>query len=484
LENRIFTIFKNTTSIFEEAEKMILSTIAALATPGGKGGIGIIKVSGESAVSIASRIFRKAGREETGDPNRFESHKLYYGHILDPNSDGVIDEVLLSVMKTPNSYTREDVVEINAHSGPAVLSRILNIVLESGAELAEPGEFTKRAFLNGRIDLTQAEGIIDTINAQTHRSLEIASSQITGEFRIKVETIRNKLFDILIEAEAAIDFPDDVNDVFIPSTVIDFLNEEILPPIGSMLKQYQSGHVFREGIKMAVVGKPNVGKSSLMNVLVQKDRVIVTSLPGTTRDLIEDTLDIHGIPITVTDTAGLHHTDDPIEVIGIQKTREYLETADLVLFLIDGSEPLTNPDFKIFDTIQDRRSILVINKVDLMNEGVEYDVPSSWTMPSIMMSALYGTGVQSLKDLIARETVGNGLADHGSYIVPNLRHKLALEESLKAVNSAVKGLKDKVPVEIIAIDLNEAVDKLGEIVGANASEDLLEQIFNRFCIGK
>ena len=463
---------------------MTHSTIAALATPGGKGGIGIIKVSGNNAIPIAGRIFRKAGEDEFGRGYRFKSHELYYGHIFDPDSGGVIDEVLLSVMKAPNSYTREDVVEINAHSGHAVVARILKIVLESGAKLAEPGEFTKRAFLNGRIDLTQAEAIIDTINAQTHRSLEIASSQITGELRKKIETIRDRLFGLLTEAEAVIDFPDDVSDLFLPPSVITLLSEEILPPVESMLQQYQRGHVFREGIKMAVVGKPNVGKSSLMNALLQKDRVIVTSLPGTTRDLIEETLDIHGIPITVTDTAGLHHTEDPIEVIGIQKTRDYIKSADLVLFITDGSESLSDPDFQIYETIRDRRSILVINKVDLMENEADHDAPPSWVMPNITVSALFGTRIQSLKDLIAQETVGNGLTDNGSRIVPNLRHKLALEESLKAIKSALKGLEDNLPVEVIVIDLKEAANKLGEIIGANAPQDLLEEIFKRFCIGK
>ena len=281
---------------------MTHSTIAALATPGGKGGIGIIKVSGKNAISIADRIFRQAGQDKPSPGNRFQSHKLYYGHILDPDSGGAIDEVLLSVMKAPNSYTREDVVEINAHSGQAVVARILNIVLESGATLAEPGEFTKRAFLNGRIDLTQAEAIIDTINAKTYRSLEIAGSQITGELRKKIEIIRDGLCGILVEAEAVIDFPDDVSDLFIPASVKALLSREILPPIASMLEHYQKGHVYREGIKMAVVGKPNVGKSSLLNALVQKDRVIVTSFPGTTRDLVEETLDIHGIQLALRPT--------------------------------------------------------------------------------------------------------------------------------------------------------------------------------------
>ncbi len=360
----------------------------------------------------------------------------------------------------------------------------MKIVLESGSALAEPGEFTKRAFVNGRIDLTQAEAIIDTINAQTLRSLEIASSQITGELRRKVETIRDRLFGIITEAEAVIDFPDDVSDLFIPASVKTLLNEEILPPVESMLQQHQRGHVFREGIKMAVVGKPNVGKSSLMNALVQKDRVIVTSLPGTTRDLIEETLDISGIPITVTDTAGIHHTEDPIEVIGIKKTKDYIENADLVLFMIDGSESLSDPDFQIYETIRERRSILVINKVDLLENEAGYDVPQSWVMPNITVSALYGTRIQSLKDLITREAVGNGLADNGSRIVPNLRHKLDLEVSLKAVNSALKGLEDNLPVEVIVIDLKEAADKLGEIIGVNAPKNMLDEIFKRFCIGK
>ncbi len=463
---------------------MIDSTIAALATPGGRGGIGIIKISGNNAIEIAKKIFQKAVGRKLCDGNRLESYRLYYGHIFDPESNGIIDEVLLSVMKAPNSYTREDVVEINSHSGHAVLSRILKIVLGSGARLAEPGEFTRRAFLNGRIDLTQAEGIIDTINAQTNRSLEIASSQLTGELRKEVEAIRNGLIEILSAAEAAIDFPEDVSDVFSSSSVSRQLTEEIKPVIGSMINQYEKGHVFRDGIKMAVVGKPNVGKSSLMNSLTQKDRVIVTSVPGTTRDLIEDKLDIHGIPITVTDTAGMHQTDDPIEAIGIEKTREYIQNTNLVLFLVDGSQPPDDSDFQIYKTVEDKRSILVINKSDLMKKDEVYQVPYSWNLSKIRISALFGTGIQRLKDLIARETIGSGLADAGSWIVPNLRHKIALEASLKAIDSAARGLREALPAEIITIDLKEATDKLGEILGATSREDILDEIFNRFCIGK
>ena len=463
---------------------MANSTIAALATPGGKGGIGIIKVSGEDAISIAGKIFMKAGEDGLGFGDGFESHKLYYGHIFDPDSGSVVDEVLLSVMKAPNSYTREDVVEINAHSGHAVVTKILNIVLESGATLAEPGEFTKRAFINGRIDLTQAEAIIDTINAKTQRSLEIASSQIAGELKDNIEDVRERLFGLLTEAEAIIDFPEEVDDIFVPSSVKKQLNEYILPPLTTMLQQYQSGHVFREGIRMAIVGKPNVGKSSLMNALIEKDRVIVTSFPGTTRDLVEETLDIHGIPTTVTDTAGLHPTEDPIEAIGIQKTKGSIENADLVLFIIDASGSLDDSDFQIYETIKKRRSLLVINKTDLVKDVSGYPIPKTWNIPTTAISALYGTGIQTLKELIAREIIGNGLADNGSRIVPNMRHKIALEESVGSIHAAAKGLNDNLPVEAIVIDIKEATDKLGEIIGATASQDLLDEIFKRFCIGK
>lgn len=466
------------------------STIAAIATPVGSGGIGIIRISGQDALSIASSIFQRL--HPSSPPGRFgrergcfKSYRLYHGYIVDPENQRVLDEVLLAVMMAPNSYTREDVVEIQAHCGPVVLSSILELVLKSGARLAEPGEFTKRAYINGRIDLTQAEAVIDVINAKTNKSLEIAAAQIKGNMRTSVETIRDSLLHILTEIEAAIDFPDDVGEIVDTDTAIEVIQSKVVDTLKSLINRYKNAHVLRDGLKVVIAGKPNVGKSSLMNCLLQKDRVIVTSIPGTTRDLIEDTLNIRGIPVTITDTAGLHETDDPVEVMGIKKTREYINNSDLVLFMVDASCPLTSDDYKIYEKINGRGLILVINKSDLVDDEFNLDIPDDWVkIPRIKISALYNRGLDPLKDLIAKVSLHEGGFDAGNTIIPNLRHKLALDRSLLAASSAVEGIRAGTPFELIAIDIKEAIDCLDEITGAAINEDVIDQIFSRFCIGK
>ncbi|MBL7179995.1 MAG: tRNA uridine-5-carboxymethylaminomethyl(34) synthesis GTPase MnmE [Pseudomonadota bacterium] len=466
-------------------------TIAAIATPIGRGGIGIIKISGSDAVSIAKSVFQRSAdssdRSQAADAPLFsalQSHRLYHGHILDLENGKVLDEVLLAVMLAPHTYTREDVVEINSHSGPVVLASILELVLKKGARLAAPGEFTKRAYLNGRIDLTQAEAVVDIINSRTGKSLEIAASQIKGDLKRKVESIRDVLLDILAGTEAAIDFPDDAEDVVNIKTV-GIITDKVVAPLKELVQHHENAHVLRDGIKMAVVGKPNVGKSSLMNRLIQSDRAIVTPIPGTTRDLIEETLNIRGIPVIVADTAGLHETEDPVEVIGIQKTREYIRSADLILFMVDASEPLTNEDYRIYETIQDKQVILVVNKTDLVAEDFELECPGSWRQTaSTKISALYGQGFSEIKDLIAKVFLGEYQIEAGSKIVPNLRHKIALERGLQLAVSAVEEINKQTPFELIAIDIREAIDALGEIIGLTTREDVIDQIFNRFCIGK
>jgi tRNA modification GTPase len=467
-------------------------TIAAIATPIGSGGIGVIKISGDRALSIAGSVFKKSVNK-TDAPQFFgadaflssASHRLNYGHIVDPDKERVLDEVLLSVMLAPNTYTTEDIVEINTHSGHMVLSSILNLVLKQGARLAEPGEFTKRAYLNGRIDLTQAEAVIDIINSRTEKALEVATSQIKGQLKESVESIRDATLEILTEIEAAIDFPDDVAEIINANKMVDVLEEQIISELKSLLDQYESGHILKEGLKVAIVGKPNVGKSSLLNRLIREDRVIVTPIPGTTRDLIEETLNIRGIPVLVADTAGLHKTDDPVEVIGIAKTKEYINGADLVLFMVDASMPLTNEDHTISETIGSKPCILVVNKTDLVDDDFEIETPKQWpAYPSIKISALYGSGLGGLKDTIAKLSIGEHRLEVQSTIIPNLRHKMALDQGLHLMQSAAKGIQEAAPPELIAIDIQEAVDSLGEIIGTSVKVDVLDQIFSRFCIGK
>lgn len=467
-------------------------TIAAVATPMGRGGIGIIKISGKKALSIAATVFKKppiaSGRDaDTSDPFffGFKSYRIYHGYVVDPESGQQIDEVILAIMKAPRSYTGEDVVEIQAHSGPVVLSSILELVLKNGARLAEPGEFTKRAYLNGRIDLTQAEAVIDIINSGTNKSLAIAASQMNGDLRRYIETIKGTLSDIFVEINAAIDFPDDVKEVFDIDTSIKTLNDKVIKRLKNLIENYKNAHVLRDGLKLVVVGRPNVGKSSLMNRLLQKDRAIVASIPGTTRDFIEEPLNIRGIPVIITDTAGLHETDDPVEILGIKKTYEYAEQSDFVLFMLDAGCRITANDYKIYEKISDKKLIIVINKSDLVDDGYWPDIPDSWLdKPKVKISALYGQGLDKLKDLIAETSFRKHDFETEHSIVPNLRHKIALENSFKAVSLAVEGMRNFSPLELISIDIKDSIDALDEITGAVAGKDILDRIFGRFCIGK
>lgn len=473
-------------------KKMEFDTIAALATPPGTGGIGIIKISGKDAFSIANAIFqrsrpmRRDGNDESDAHGFFlKSHRLYYGHIVNPDTKKVLDEVLLAAMKAPLTYTREDVVEINTHSGHVVLASILDLVLTAGARLADPGEFTKRAYLNGRIDLTQAEAVIDIINSRTEKSLEIAMAQMKGGLKSRIESIRNSLLAILTEIEAAIDFPENIEDLVEAGSIINILEQDVIVKLSELVEQYESTRFLRDGLKMIVVGRPNVGKSSLMNRLIQEDRAIVTPIPGTTRDLIEETLNIHGIPVIIADSAGLHETQDPVEIIGMEKTRDYLQRSDLILFMIDAKDPFTKEDQHIYQTIAEKRIILVINKIDLVKESPELEVPETWNkIPVSKVSALYGNGLSSLKDLIVKYTIGEHCLEVKNTIIPNLRHRNALLRSLELSISAKDEIRKGVSFELIAIDVQEALNQLGEIIGIVDKEDVIDHIFSRFCIGK
>lgn len=472
------------------------STITAVATPPGSGGIGIIRISGKDAQSIAESIFIKHQRQKLSEKSgrnkglfnkriKFESHKLYLGNIIDKEKGKKIDEVLLAVMKAPNSYTREDVVEINAHSGQIALNEIINLILKKGARLAQPGEFTKRAFINGRIDLTQAEAVIDIINARTEKSLEIASSQIEGKLKNKISSIRDSLIKLLSEIEAGIDFPEEEIEGLDNDDIIERIKKEITKPLKDLLKNYEKGHVFKEGIRLVVAGKPNVGKSSLMNRMANKERAIVTALPGTTRDIIEETININGIPAIISDTAGLHNSKDPVEVLGIEKAYEQIKISDIVLFMIDASLELTKEDYKILKDLKHKEKIIIINKIDLVNKNYVFVKPERWRgIETVKISALYNRGIDKLKRVITNiVTDGLSIINNNS-IIPNLRHKIEIEKCLKTSSRIKEGLKEETAFELIAIDLKEAIDSLGEIIGVSIKEEILDKIFSRFCIGK
>jgi tRNA modification GTPase len=472
------------------------STIAAIATPGGRGGIGIIKISGPEAVSIAATIFRPHdssydfGNNHRSEPpenhnGHFQSHLLNYGKIVDWENERVLDEVLVSVMKAPHTYTKEDVVEINAHGGSVALQAILALVLRRGARLAEPGEFTKRAFLNGRIDLTQAEAVIDVVNARTEKSLQIATAQIDGQLRKQVESIRERLIYFLTHAEVAIDFPEDVDDIFETHKAATEVQKKVIGPLKALIRNYMEAGALRDGFKVAVVGKPNVGKSSLMNRLVQRDRAIVTSIPGTTRDVIEETLNIQGIPVILSDTAGLHETDDPVETLGIEKTLEHVDGSDLVLFLIEAHRPLTDVDYQIYEKVKSKPLIIALNKIDLVNQNRDAVIPGPWgEYENVYTSALYGQGMDTLKEKIVQLTTGENPIDLDAIVIPNLRHKVALERSLKAAGDMIAEMQNGTSSDLIAIHIQDAIDSLDEILGINFKVDVLDQIFSQFCIGK
>ncbi len=472
------------------------STIAAIATPGGRGGIGIIKISGPGAVLIAKAIFFPAEKPATPNPgnpaslesagcNGFESHRLHYGHIFNPDTGRIVDEVLLSIMKAPRSYTREDVVEINAHGGRVALNSILALVLKHGARLAEPGEFTQRAFLNGRIDLTQAEAVIDIINARTERSLQAATAQVDGKLRRSVEQIREFLVEFLTRTEAAIDFPEDVGDLEEPAEAALEIETRVIAPLRALFRHHAEGRVLREGLKVTVAGRPNVGKSSLLNCLVQKERAIVTAVPGTTRDMIEEEISIKGFPVILADTAGVHDTDDPIETLGIEKTMENVNGADLVLFMIEANEAVTAEDHRVFERIRSKPMIIVMNKIDLIDGDDRCKLPAAWgDIDFVHTSALYDRGIDHLKDRIIETAFGKEPLDPEAVILPNMRQKLLMEDGLKAAEAVCRELNSGTPVELVAIHLQEAVESLGQILGTNVKVDLLDKIFSRFCIGK
>jgi tRNA modification GTPase len=474
---------------------MKTATIAAVATPPGIGGVGIIKISGPEALKIAATLFRSRKNDnntrkaDRGDflSTNFQSHRLYYGHIVDPETENHADEVLLAVMRAPRSYTREDVIEIQAHGGAAALSVILELVLRQGARIAEPGEFTQRAFMNGRIDLTQAEAVIDVINAKTETALKIATNQVSGQLKLAVENIRSILLDVLVHIEAAIDFPEDVSEILTVNDLEAKLQREVAVPIVDLMRRYREGCIYRDGLKLAIVGRPNVGKSSLLNCLLKRQRAIVNPLPGTTRDLVEDSFQVQGVPVTITDTAGLHEAEDPVEKIGIQKARECLKTADLILQVIDGSEEITVDDHAIFRFCCDKPHIVVVNKIDLVvgQKTVAPLVPVNWDVPlTVEVSALTGDGIDDLKGCIADAVALKTEDVQHDTVIPNLRHQQALEKCHQNVLSAINALEENRTIELVALDIQEAVGRFDQILGLSVDTDIFEQIFSRFCIGK
>lgn len=456
-------------------------TIAAISTPLGEGGIGIVRISGKKAISIADRIFSSPKGKRLMDAM---SHTITYGFIVDPETGRKIDEVLVSIMRAPNTYTKEDVVEINCHGGMIPLRKTLELLLKEGARLAEPGEFTKRAFLNGRIDLSQAEAVIDIIRAKTEQAEKIALQQLEGRLSKKVKELMDRIADLCAYIEACIDFPeDDIGTVEKDEMVksMQDLKEEMLV----LARTYEQGRLFREGISAAIVGKPNVGKSSLLNALLQRDRAIVTEMPGTTRDVIEDCLNINGLPLIIMDTAGIREAHDLAEMEGVKRSLKAIDQADIILAVLDCSKPLDEADIEIINRVKDKKTVIVINKSDIESPFFGLQALGLSLQPVVKVSALKGGGIEELKDAVYSLCISTKeICSPEGLLITNLRHRYLIESTAVSLQRAMETFINEEPLEIVAISLREALNSLGEIIGAVTTEDILNRIFSEFCIGK
>ena len=454
-------------------------TIAAISTPIGEGGIGIVRLSGPLATAILSQVFVPAAETAQGQPpHGLMSHCFRYGHVVDNSSGMVVDEVLAVLMRAPRTYTRQDVAEIHCHGGIVPLRRTLELALSSGARLAEPGEFTLRAFLNGRIDLAQAEAVLDIVRAKTDASLRVALQQLHGGTSQPVKVVRAQLLDALAHVEASLDFPEDeIPPLDLPRTLTE-ANEAL----AGLLAQADQGLIYRHGVRTAIVGRPNVGKSSLLNALLRTSRAIVTPIPGTTRDTLEETLNLHGVPLCLVDTAGITKSAGPIERLGIERSQQALQQADLVLLVIDGSEALQGQDFDIAASVGNRTAIVVVNKMDL-----PLIAEDSQILPSarhVQVSALTGENLSLLEDAIV-ETVFAGQAHTSDVpVISNPRHRDILRRAQDHIAGALANSRAEDRTDLLAVDLTAAVAALGEITGEAVSEDVLDAIFSSFCLGK
>ena len=459
---------------FFKGKTMREDTIAAISTAYGEGGIGIIRVSGDEAFDVVQKIFTGKLRER----------EMVYGHIFDEKTGETIDEVMVCCFKGPNSYTAEDVCEIQCHGSVVSLKKILSLTLEKGARLAEPGEFTKRAFLNGRLDLSQAEAVIDLIKAKTDRTFEVALDQLRGGFSEKIKGLRQRLVDALVDLTVNIDYPDeDIEEVTYEKLQKGL--ESLCSDIAGLFDTADTGRIMREGLRISIIGKPNVGKSSLMNALLKESRAIVTAIPGTTRDVIEEGLSIGGIPVILTDTAGIRKTDDTIEKIGIEKSKEAFNKADLIIFIADLSRELEEEDKEILEAARGRKVICLMNKSDLDRKLDEASLREA--LPEavfIEASVAKDEGISELENTIKNMVYGGEVSQGSSLIVTNARHEALLKEAYKSLKDAAAMVEMGEPLELIEIDVNQAYSSLGLIIGEEVGDDIINEVFKRFCLGK
>lgn len=455
---------------------MLFDTIAAISTPRGEGGIGIIRISGDKSFEILNKIFK------TKNPNKdLGFYKFNYGFIYD--NDKIIDEVMTVRMKAPKTYTCEDVVEINCHGGYLISEKVLELVLKNGARHAEAGEFTKRAFMNGRIDLSQAEAVMDLIQGKTEKSISLSMDQLRGDLKEKIKDFKKALLDVTAHVNVVLDYPEEGIDDPLPSNLRTNL-EKVFEEANDLIESYDKGKKIKEGIKTVIVGKPNVGKSTLLNSLLKEERAIVTHIPGTTRDVIEEVINIKGVPLVLVDTAGIRETEDIVENIGVEKSKQFIEKADLVLLVLDSSRELENEDIEVIEKIQkhNKKTIILLNKIDLERK-INLD---KYNLENIVeISAKDNIGIDNMEEKIYNYIVEEKVEDSSEkLIITNIRHKTALEKTKDSIKNIFETIDMGMPMDLISVDLKEALDSLSEITGEISSEDILDHVFGNFCVGK
>ncbi|ADI00803.1 tRNA uridine-5-carboxymethylaminomethyl(34) synthesis GTPase MnmE [Salisediminibacterium selenitireducens] len=458
---------------------MDMDTISAISTPMGEGAIGIVRISGPKAVELADRLYKGAVPLQ-----EVASHTINYGHLINPEDGQIIEEVMVSVLRAPKTYTKEDMIEVNCHGGLTSVNRVLQLILNEGARLAEPGEFTKRAFLNGRIDLSQAEAVMDLIQAKTDRAMNVAMKQVEGKLSNRIQTLRQALLETVASVEVNIDYPEyDAEEV-----TLDLLREKstyVKQEIDRLLTTAEQGKILREGLSTVIVGRPNVGKSSLLNSLVHENKAIVTEIPGTTRDVIEEYVNIRGVPLKLLDTAGIRETEDVVERLGVERSRQVMIDAELILFVVNYNEPLTDSDRELFELVKDQDTIVIVNKRDLDGQIDMKEVNQlAGQHPVVTTSLLKDEGVDELEEAI-RDLFFEGDLDSGdlSY-VSNSRHIALLNQAKRSIDEALMAVETGMPVDMVQIDITKAWELLGEVIGDSVHESLIDQLFSQFCLGK
>lgn len=481
-KTRLKSFYPHVNNLARKVKGMHFDTIAAISTPMGEGAIAIVRLSGDEAIDIASRVFRSPNGKKLIEE---KTHTIHYGHLIDSTSEEVVEEVMVSVMKEPKTFTREDVVEINCHGGLVAVNRVLALILKEGARLAEPGEFTKRAFLNGRIDLSQSEAVMDLIRAKTDRAMNVALGQMDGKLSRLINKLRNVLVETLAEVEVKIDYPeyDDVEEKTLP-----FMVEKctwVAAEIDDLLTTSAQGKILREGLSTVIVGRPNVGKSSLLNNLVQENRAIVTDVAGTTRDIIEEYVNVRGVPLRLVDTAGIRETEDIVERIGVERSRQVLKEADLILLVLNNAEELSEEDKQLFKAVEGMDTIIIVNKTDLPQKIDLAEVKQlAGDSVIVTLSLLEDAGIDELELAIANLFFAGNLEAEDLTYVSNARHIALLHKAKATINDALFAAEAGVPIDMIQIDVTSAWETLGEIVGDTVQEGLINELFSRFCLGK